>query len=321
MHRAISFVAIGAALTLLAGCGGTGSSSTPASPVMATASSAATAPGSDPAAAPGASSHGTDLLADVDIGGGRTMHLLCVGPTTPGQPTVVFESGLGGDAGQWSDVIHALDGSVRACAYDRAGNGQSPPVAGGRTTTDQVADLRALLTAAKVAPPYVLVGYSVGGWNVMVHADEHPDDVVGSVFVDVRPPAASRRWLEALPPEASGEPEAIHLTRTDPVTFEQDPTQNPEGLLIADSATEAIATDDVGDTPLIVLAAGDTSGVTEGFDAALGATMAGIWWDLQEELAARSTSGKLVKVDGATHEMPFERPDVIADAIREVLGT
>ncbi len=319
MRRIISIVAVAATFTLLAGCGGAGSSPAATSPAAADTSAAPPA-SHDPAATPGAASSGTDLLADVDMGGGRTMHLLCVGPTTPGRPTVIFESGLGGDAGQWSDVIHELDGSVRACAYDRAGDGQSPPVAGGRTTTDQVADLRALLTAAKIPPPYVLVGYSVGGWNVMVHADEHPDDVVGAVFVDVRPPAASQRWLEALPPEASGEPEAIHLTRTDPVTFEQDPAQNPEGLLIADSAAEALGTDDFRDAPLVVLAAGDTSGVSEGFDATLGATMVRIYWELQEELAARSTAGKLVKVDGATHEMPFERPDAIADAIREVLG-
>ena len=104
------------------------------------------------------------------------------------------------------------------------------------------------------------------------------------------------------------------------MTFEQDPAQNPEGLLIADSAAEALGTDDFRDAPLVVLAAGDTSGVSEGFDATLGATMVRIYWELQEELAARSTAGKLVKVDGATHEMPFERPDAIADAIREVLG-
>ena len=57
---------------------------------------------------------------------------------------------------------------------------------------DQVADLRALLAVAKVTPPYILVGYSLGGWNVMVHADAHPADVVGAVMVDVRPPAASQ---------------------------------------------------------------------------------------------------------------------------------
>ncbi len=148
----------------------------------------------------------------------------------------------------------------------------------------------------------------------------HPDDVVGAVFVDVRPPGLSQRSLEALPPEVSGEPEAIHATRTDPEGFEKDPTLNPEGLLLAESAAQALGTSGFGDDPLVVLAAGDTSGVTEGFDATLGATMERIYRELQEELATRSTAGKLVTVDGATHEMPFERPDAVADAIREVIG-
>ena len=45
-----------------------------------------------------------------------------------------------------------------------------------------------------------------------------------------------------------------------------------------------------------------------------------VWWKLQEDLASRSTAGRLEKVTGATHEIIFERPDAIADAIREVLG-
>ena len=34
---------------------------------------------------------GEDLLADLDVDG-RKMHILCVGPTDTGRPTVVFES-------------------------------------------------------------------------------------------------------------------------------------------------------------------------------------------------------------------------------------
>jgi pimeloyl-ACP methyl ester carboxylesterase len=198
--------------------------------------------------------------------------------------------------------------------------GNSQPAAVGRTTNDQVADLRALLAVAKVAPPYILVGYSLGGWNVMVHADAHPADVVGAVMVDVRPPAASQEWLKVLPPPSSTESDAIKAAREDSTTFDTDPTLNPEGLRLGDSAAQALATKGFGDKPLIVLAAADTSAVTDGFEPALAATLVKIWWDLQDELASRSTQGHLVKVENATHEMPFERPDAIADAITEILG-
>jgi pimeloyl-ACP methyl ester carboxylesterase len=294
-----------AACTSAAPGASTGPSAVASAPAPATASAAATT--------------STDLLADLDVGGRKT-HILCVGPTDTGNPTVIFESGLGGDAGQWGDVIHELNGSTRACAYDRAGVGNSEPAAIGRTTEDQVADLRALLAVAKVAPPYILVGYSAGGWNAMVHADAHPADVVGAVMVDVRPPAASQEWLKELPPASATESDAIKTLREEITTFETDPTLNPEGLRLRDSAAQALATKGFGAKPLIVLAAADTSAVTDGFEPALAATFLKTWWDLQDELASRSTQGRLVKVENATHEMPFERPDAIADAIQEILG-
>jgi len=306
----IAALAISAAI---AGCSTAASSGVPATagpPSAAPAAAVTTAP-----------SPTTDLLADIDIGGGRTMHILCVGPIDAAKPTVLFESGLGGDAGQFSDVVHELGGSVRACAYDRAGAGQSPPATLGRTTDDQVTDLRALLAAAKVPPPYLLVGYSLGGWNAMVHADRFPDDVVGAVMAEVRPPAASREWLKLLPPESTTESEAIKGARDEATIFETDPTLNPEGLVLAESADEATATKGLGTKPLVVLASADTTIVSEGFEPALGGRMVDVWWRLQEDLASRSTAGRLEKVTGATHEIIFERPDAVAAAIREILGS
>ncbi|HET9851844.1 MAG TPA: hypothetical protein VFP56_04995, partial [Candidatus Limnocylindrales bacterium] len=75
-----------------------------------------------------------------------------------------------------------------------------------------------------------------------------------------------------------------------------------------------------GDKPLVVLAAADTSGITEGLDDALATTFEDAWWELQQALAKQSTTGRLEKVENATHDMPWERADAIVAAIREVLG-
>jgi pimeloyl-ACP methyl ester carboxylesterase len=139
-------------------------------------------------------------------------------------------------------------------------------------------------------------------------------------MVDVRPPSASARWLAELPPPASDEPEIFAIIREESTTFEEDPTQNSEGLLLAESAAQALATDGFGDKPLTVLAASDTSIVSDGLDADLGARFVAIWWELQEGLAGLSTAGELVKVDGTGHDMPIERPDAIVDAIDAILG-
>lgn len=47
-----------------------------------------------------------------------------------------------------------------------------------------VDDLHQLLRAAHIAPPYLLVGHSLGGLNVRLYADRFRDEIVGMVLVD-----------------------------------------------------------------------------------------------------------------------------------------
>ena len=58
----------------------------------------------------------------IDIGGHK-MHIKCEGPLNS-PITVVFESGGGGSAKDWSRVQPLLK-NVGTCAYDRAGSGWS----------------------------------------------------------------------------------------------------------------------------------------------------------------------------------------------------
>lgn len=275
-----------------------------------------TAPAASSSPAPSAEAR--DWVHDIDVGG-RTLSLACVGPTDTGRPTVIFESGLGGDRGTWGDVMTELMATDRGCSYDRAGLGLSQPATKPRTTGDQVDDLHALIAAAGLKPPFVFVGYSSGGWNVMVYGDRYPADVTGVVMVDVRPPAFSERSFAALPPKAANESEALVQARAEP-DWEKDPSRNPEGLDLVKSASEAIAASGFGDQPLVVLTAADRAGMTEGLPTAFARDLDAIWMELQTGLVGLSTAGRQEIVAGATHDMPFEKPDVIVDAIREVMG-
>jgi pimeloyl-ACP methyl ester carboxylesterase len=79
---------------------------------------------------------------------------------------------------------------ARACAYDRPGTpvGEKPsrsdPVPQPTTAGDAVADLHALLIAAREAGPCVLVGHSYGGLVARLYASTYPEDVSGLVLVD-----------------------------------------------------------------------------------------------------------------------------------------
>ena len=270
-------------------------------------------------AGPSASAASRDFLKNVDIGG-RTLSIACVGPTDTGRPTVIFEAGLGTDKGVWSGVLTELQSTDRGCGYDRAGLGMSKPGPTPQTTGGQVDDLHKLLAAAGIGPPYVLVGHSSGGWNVMVYADRYPAEVAGVVMVDVRPPLASDMFRKALPPKSAAEPDAVRQTRTDLTEWESDPTQNPEGLDLIESASQAAASPGFGDDPLVVLVAGDRSAVTEGLPPSLATSFDGIWMGLQSRLAKLSSNGREQIVDGATHDLPDEQPGIVVDAIHDVLG-
>jgi pimeloyl-ACP methyl ester carboxylesterase len=272
-----------------------------------------------PSASAAASAEARDFIADFDIGG-RTLSMACVGPTDTGRPTVIFEAGLGSDRRVWGAVLTELAATDRGCSYDRAGLGLSKPGPTPQTTDGQVDDLHALLGAAGIKPPYVLVGHSSGGWNVMVYGGRYASEVAGVVMVDVRPPLASDEFRKALPPEKANEPEGIHQTRADLNDWEHDPTRNPEGLDLIKSAQQAAASPGFGDRPLVVLTAEDRAAASEGLPTTLATTFDGIWMSLQAKLATLSSKGRQEIVAGATHDMPDEKPDVVVKAIRDVMG-
>jgi pimeloyl-ACP methyl ester carboxylesterase len=157
----------------------------------------------------GASAAGTanppPLAADefaktIDIGGGRKMYIECRGS---GSPTVVLVSGLDAAADLWHrpeqdapKVYLKVGKFTRVCAYDRPGTpygtgqpSRSDPVPQPTTPRAGVDGLHALLEAADVPGPYVLVGHSYGGLITRLYASTYPDEVVGMVLVDVLSPA------------------------------------------------------------------------------------------------------------------------------------
>lgn len=113
--------------------------------------------------------------------GGRSLHIRCVGSATKG-PTVILEAGAGDYSNRWTAVQDLLAQRVRSCAYDRAGIGWSTGRQNQSMSHDND-DLRALLKAADVGGPYVLVGHSMGALLVRRYANHHPDAVAGMVLV------------------------------------------------------------------------------------------------------------------------------------------
>ena len=124
----------------------------------------------------------------VEIAPGRSLNLICMGS---GKRTVLFDAGGSDWSIIWATILPRLTRSAQACAYDRAGLGSSDPAAGERTPFAIAEDMRRLIKAAGLKSPLVLVGHSLGGFNVKLYAALYPEDVAGLVLVD---PAEERVW-------------------------------------------------------------------------------------------------------------------------------
>ena len=128
----------------------------------------------------------------IDVGG-RRMRIVCMGPENTGKPVILLEAGAFGFAADFGTVQDQLTAKgLRNCAYDRAGMGFSDPSPKPRDGIAIAEDLEALLTAAQVPPPYVMVGHSMAGLRLREFAGRNPGKVVGVVLVDATTPEATQ---------------------------------------------------------------------------------------------------------------------------------
>ena len=129
----------------------------------------------------------------VDVGG-FSLHIYCTGE---GGPTVVVDTGMGDFSTGWQGIQPEVSRSVRICTYDRAGYGWSDSSPYPRTGAQMANELHQLLVNAKIDPPYILVGHSLGGLTVRVFASQYPDEVAGMILLD----SGHEDQLERLPSE------------------------------------------------------------------------------------------------------------------------
>ncbi|HYY93882.1 MAG TPA: alpha/beta hydrolase [Pyrinomonadaceae bacterium] len=237
--------------------------------------------------------------------GGARLHLEASGS---GATTVVLEAGFGGTSEDWGKVQPEVARFARVVSYDRAGVGKSEPGRGPRTATRVARELHEALRAAKLAPPYVLVGQSAGAAYVRVFARLYPKEVAGLVLI-VPPQEEFLDWLKAHRPGEYGMP-AERLAKL------------PEGMRAEWEARERTVEEMRAAWPLprvpvvLLTSERDDQSLSEGISPEALRVLS----DARAGWLVRVPGARHVVAKKAGHNVPREEPELVVETIRQVLA-
>lgn len=264
----------------------------------------------------------------IDMGGYR-LHLYCTGQ---GSPTVILEHGLDGSYLDWRKVQPQIAGFTRVCSYDRAGYGWSDKSPAARMPSAIAEELEALLRKAGEQPPFILVGHSMGAFNILRFAHRYPDEVAAIVLVDGSHPEENlpfpwkrkvslrfrqfampfglprlRKWCAGCDPELQGLRAAMNCNARVLSTHYEQWSAFPA------AARETRELGDPLKIPLVVISR----------DPSVGRHPAGEqrWAQLQKRLMDFSSNSTQVVAQGSGHNIPGQRPDVIVEAVRHLIAS
>lgn len=257
---------------------------------------------------------GKDSGRAIDIDGRR----LVLTESGSGAPAVVLETGLGAESEEWYAVQSALAPLTHVCRYDRAARGASDPAPQPRSALDLVEDLRVLLQRADVAPPYVLVGHSLGGVLTRLFAHRYRQQVAALVLVDAMHEDQFDVFAPTFPPPRADEPVGLTEIREFWTRGWRDWHSTREGIDLVTSCAQARAIDSLGDLPMHVLSAGtflNSPLISEPARPRL----QGMWDELQVRLARLSTHSTRTMVANSGHFLQRDAPQQVAAAVASMV--
>lgn len=272
-------------------------------PLLVMACAAAQAQPPAPAAPPAAA----ELVAV-----GARPYLVEMSSAGSGRYTVIFESGFGTGMGAWRKVAPALADAARVVAYSRAGHGKSDARPEPRSIEQSTNELEQLIAAARLAPPFVLVGHSYGGLLARSFAARHPGQIAGLVLVDpsderfnpalrkldAERAAADERAFAAIVP-AKFQPE---LKLLQPVL---DSGKLPLAGRLPDVPTVVLTAMRQADKPEFFLETPEALAIKRGLHA---------------DFVRQFSAGTQVVTTRSGHNVQLEEPELVIEAVRKVIA-
>lgn len=219
------------------------------------------------------------------------------------RPTVVFENGAGSPLSVWQRVLGDVQAHATTFTYNRPGYGRSRVYRNLDDPRRVVEALHQGLEAARLEPPYILVGHSLGGLYVNLFARLYPTEVAGIVLVDSSHPQQFEQLKERRP--------LMNAVFTS--SYAIGPPERRYELQNAKRFEAALdAAGSFPDVPLRVLTAEKSNAAANEADFE--------WWlGLQAELTALSRLGENRIVESSGHFIQKDAPEEVVRAILELI--
>jgi pimeloyl-ACP methyl ester carboxylesterase len=246
---------------------------------------------------------------------------------------VILNHGLGDNADSWRSFQSRLSKRARVCSWDRPGYGTSDPSDQPLNVTFTVSQLEALLSADGIAPPYIVVGHSYGGFEALMFAHRNPKTTTALVLVDPSFPHQDRLVIKADPSYGrmyqQMMADRVRISRECLAKMEsksdncEGPTDQEhfkayirgrlsvyENWDRSSDQIEVITT--LGSMPLYVLTAALNSSDRPPVHKA--------WHVMHERYAQLSSVGIHRAVPGSGHKIQDDRPDVLVATVMEAIA-
>ena len=241
----------------------------------------------------------------IDIDGNR-LHLVIQRPGSvdEARPTILLESGGGFYAAQWQTLQPQLADEFNATvvAYDRPGFGDSDLPDTPYDIREEVNNLHTVLEELELARRIVIVAHSYGALLAQLYAFVHPEIVAGLVLLDPNSPATMV---------------ALHDVQTRPYSDAPPRTTRERAFARIDAAiwetlTTVYRSPIPQDIPVTVVSAEHAPFPEERQNEAFRLT--------HQLLAVAVRDGRTVIAEDSNHMIPAQRPDVVIDSVRDMLG-
>ena len=233
-----------------------------------------------------------------------------VGQAGSAQPVVVFIAGLGEDLSTWHNVQPQIAQFAGTFSYDRAGLGKSDPSPEGKSVERMTSELHALLAAAGIPRPCVLVGHSLGGAIAELFAFTYPEEVAGLVLVDPE----DGRLLDRLQARILPDQWQARQKMLDQMMSQASPAQKAEIQESRASGGALAKATPLPKVPTVLL-----TGTLKDPSFPGNPLEQDLKLELQNELLATMPNAKHVLVPNSRHYIQEDAPNLVIEAVRSVV--